>query len=124
MADRHLDTQLWGSTEGQDLKDLTLIRYVLRKVSKECIPIICKDRNVGCTGPLAIKTKEILTFQTSGNTKPKTQRHTPGNTAVTTPYLAQVDFSISRTTVSYTTVPRIETSVASSQTAHGRSPCL
>jgi hypothetical protein len=52
-----------------------------------------------------MKMNALLTFQTSGNKNPTTHRHTPDNTAVTTPHRAQLGFSTSRATVSYTTVP-------------------
>ena len=93
------DRQIWGSTEGRELEDITQCRCVLSDVSKESIALICKDRRVQCTGPLSMKMYALLTFQTSGNTNPTTQRHTPDNTAVTTPHLAQVGFSTSQATV-------------------------
>jgi len=52
-----------------------------------------------------MKMNALLTFQMSENTNPTTQRNTPVNTEVTTPHLAQVGFSTSRATVSFTTVP-------------------
>jgi len=86
------DRQLWGSTEGREFDDMTQCRCVFPGVSKEWMyspHLQGPNGALHCTGSLAMKMNALLTFQTSGNTNPTTQRHTPDNTAVTTPHLAQ-----------------------------------